>query len=170
MNEHDARYVTEEIRKALASLQRTSRGTCEVCGRVQNTLSYRPETSRLECLSCIVDRALNAESQLAAARKTLDQLAKEQGVGTASVEELERLAGALPDLPGPSECDAGLEAKLALALKALAEIDDLVCQLPSGIDADADPNDTSPTDATAHIGGLISQLATKAIGEIGDGR
>lgn len=42
----------------------------------------------------------------------------------------------------------------------------MVQDLPSGIDEDADPEDTSPEDATAHIGGLIWQECNKFIVEI----
>lgn len=39
-------------------------GVCEVCKKHQAILSYRPETNRMECLSCIVQRAIDAENAL----------------------------------------------------------------------------------------------------------
>lgn len=39
-------------------------GVCEVCNNHQAVVSYRTETNRLECLSCIIQRALNAEDAL----------------------------------------------------------------------------------------------------------
>ncbi len=56
--------------------------------------------------------------------KSLDQLAQEQGVEPASVETLQRLAGALPDLPPPrprDEVSAKLKDKLAKARTAITD-------------------------------------------------
>lgn len=46
---------------------------------------------------------------------------------------------------------------------ALDEIIRLVEGLPSGIDYDADANNPSPEDAIAHTGGLVYQVARKAL-------
>lgn len=37
--------------------------------------------------------------------------------------------------------------------------------LPSGIDYEADPDDESPEDMVAHVGGLIWQTCMKVIGD-----
>ncbi len=42
-------------------------------------------------------------------------------------------------------------------LYALNRIEALVLSLPSGIDAEADAEDLTPEDTTAHLGGLIYQ-------------
>jgi hypothetical protein len=47
------------------------------------------------------------------------------------------------------------ESRIAELEEALQRIGELAGQLPSGLDVDADENDTSPEDMTAHIGGLI---------------
>lgn len=51
--------------------------------------------------------------------------------------------------------------RLRADLKWIAEMCE---QLPSGIDAEADPANESPEDATAFVGGLIWQRAVKAAG------
>ena len=43
---------------------------------------------------------------------------------------------------------------------AMRDIRNLIKQLPSGIDEEADPENESPEDAVAHIGGLIWQCAS----------
>ena len=53
--------------------------------------------------------------------------------------------------------------KLQKIRETLAEIAALADNLPSGIDYTADPNDTSPEDMTAHIGGLIWQECDKML-------
>lgn len=50
------------------------------------------------------------------------------------------------------------ELRAAASQAALLEIMDLVQELPSGIDEQADTADTSPKDMAAHIGGLIWQM------------
>lgn len=50
------------------------------------------------------------------------------------------------------------------ALRAcLSSVKEYIEQLPSGIDEEADPNDPSPDDASAHIGGLIWQEITAVL-------
>lgn len=54
-----------------------------------------------------------------------------------------------------------LEAKEAENLKlreALAEVNRLIHDLPSGVDERADANNPSPEDMVAHIGGLIHRV------------
>ena len=48
--------------------------------------------------------------------------------------------------------------RIAILEIAIDEIRVLVESLPSGIDYDADPNDISPEDTAAHIGGLIWKI------------
>lgn len=48
-------------------------------------------------------------------------------------------------------------------LAALQSISEMVEDLPSGIDYEADGDNPSPDDAAAHLGGLIWQVATAAI-------
>ena len=48
---------------------------------------------------------------------------------------------------------------------ALCEVCRLAEQLPSGIDHEADPENESPSDMVAHIGGLICKAAEVAGGE-----
>ncbi len=47
--------------------------------------------------------------------------------------------------------------------RALREIGQMIQNLPSGIDEEADPNETSPEDAAAHLGGLIFQKVQRAL-------
>lgn len=42
-------------------------------------------------------------------------------------------------------------------LKFIDRIEHMICNLPSGIDEEADPDDTCPEDATAFQGGLAWQ-------------
>ena len=44
---------------------------------------------------------------------------------------------------------------------AIDEIAELIQQLPPGVDYEADAGDTSPEDATAHIGGLIWKICER---------
>ncbi len=46
---------------------------------------------------------------------------------------------------------------------ALEWVGEMIQQLPCGCDEEADPNDTSPADATAHLGGLILQHVRGAL-------
>lgn len=48
---------------------------------------------------------------------------------------------------------------IARLREALQDIVELVMQLPGGIDEDPDPDDTSPDNPAAHIGGLIIECA-----------
>jgi len=48
-------------------------------------------------------------------------------------------------------------------LEAVREIKLLVVDLPGGVDYEADLEDTSPEDMTAHIGGLIWQICDRFI-------
>lgn len=41
---------------------------------------------------------------------------------------------------------------------------DLLRQLPSGIDDEADADTTQPEDATAHIGGLVVRILERLVG------
>lgn len=51
-------------------------------------------------------------------------------------------------------------ARLRVAISdALEELENL----PSGIDTEADPEDQSPADATAHTGGLVWRILTDAL-------
>ena len=58
--------------------------------------------------------------------------------------------------------DYALEERNKL-VNYLTDIDDLIMQLPGGIDYDADPEDESPDDAVAHIGGMIHKLVGEAV-------
>lgn len=49
-------------------------------------------------------------------------------------------------------------------LKEIEDVCDMLHDLPSGIDMDADPNNTSPEDMTAHIGGLCWQRLMRIVG------
>ena len=49
-------------------------------------------------------------------------------------------------------------------LDTIRDIRDLAEQLPGGIDEQADPDDPSPNDMVAHIGGLIYQKCQEALG------
>ena len=58
-----------------------------------------------------------------------------------------------PELPSKEATIKKLKAKLA-------KISSLALDLPGGIDENADLENDSPEDMTAHIGGLIYQIAT----------
>ena len=47
--------------------------------------------------------------------------------------------------------------------KALLEIKDLLEQLPSGVDYEAQWDDVTPEDQTAHVGGLIYRIVEDAL-------
>ena len=47
--------------------------------------------------------------------------------------------------------------------RSLLEIKDLLEQLPSGIDHEAQWDDATPEDQTAHIGGLIYRIVEDAL-------
>lgn len=51
---------------------------------------------------------------------------------------------------------------------ALLDIEELVRQLPGGVDEDADPADWSPKDISRHIGGLILQRVRQALRRKGE--
>lgn len=48
-------------------------------------------------------------------------------------------------------------------LNLLQKADELVLDLPGGIDEDADPTNRSPADAIAHTGGLVHRTLREAI-------
>mgnify|MGYP001598674001 CR=1 len=52
---------------------------------------------------------------------------------------------------------------LSTLKQAIEEIRNLVEMFPSGVDYDADPADTSPSDATAHTAGLIWKICEEAL-------
>ena len=75
---------------------------------------------------------------------------------------------AVNDDPDGVLCDRCLRdieiEKLRMENLQLAKrIRGLCDSLPSGIDLDADPDDQSPADMTAHIGGLIAQACERAL-------
>lgn len=50
-----------------------------------------------------------------------------------------------------------MKSRVAELIEVLEYVKEMIQQLPSGIDENADPNELSPQDATAHVGGLIWQ-------------
>lgn len=65
--------------------------------------------------------------------------------------------GALLAATDPAAFVATVRTRLTRLETAVQEALDLLDQLPSGIETDADPNDPAPADATAFVGGLIYQ-------------
>ena len=55
-----------------------------------------------------------------------------------------------------------LEWAIVHALKALDSIESMLAAFPSGLDYDADPDNQSPDDAFAHLGGLMHREVTHA--------
>jgi hypothetical protein len=53
--------------------------------------------------------------------------------------------------------------KIAQFEIAINEIRELINQLPSGIDYEADENNLSPADATAHVGGLVWKVCERVL-------
>lgn len=53
-------------------------------------------------------------------------------------------------------------------IDALREVRALLLELPSGVDMEADENNTCSEDATAHIGGLCVQIIDRALGDEND--
>jgi hypothetical protein len=45
---------------------------------------------------------------------------------------------------------------------------DVICGLPGGIDEEANPDNPSPEDAVAHLGGLIWQKVAKVLNDIAE--
>ena len=58
---------------------------------------------------------------------------------------------------------AAIRAALAVERGEIAEVAILLETLPGGIDYDADPEDESPENAVAHVGGLAWQMV-RALG------
>jgi hypothetical protein len=53
-------------------------------------------------------------------------------------------------------------------VEAAKTVRNMLDQLPMGIDYDADPNDQSPEDMVAHLGGLMYQILNKALVDLGE--
>jgi hypothetical protein len=53
-------------------------------------------------------------------------------------------------------------------VEAAKTVRDMLDQLPMGIDYDADPDDQSPEDMVAHLGGLMYQILNKALVDLGE--
>ena len=60
-----------------------------------------------------------------------------------------------------AELIARRDVELAELRQCLATIADLADNMPSGADHDANPENTSPEDAVAHLAGLIWQIASR---------
>jgi hypothetical protein len=56
--------------------------------------------------------------------------------------------------------------QLTIAIDTIKQIREMIYDLPCGVDEEADWEDDSPEDTTAHLGGLMIQVIDAALGQI----